>query len=292
MGAGSPRRCRGRGRNDGRRGSAHPALLHVVVAGALLLVLAGDAVATPISASGKDAEPSGRGAEPRARAVVARRSTIVVYGDSLMRQALDYLRSSFVVPGWRIEARAFPGVALCDIIGSWFDADAALDPSVVVIETSGNLGLGGGCTSSRDDQAEVYLRDSRWAAAFWQARGARVLWVDVPHTEPGDHPLVPILQDTAARFGQTFAFVTVALRGPDGSWPARVPCSEAERAAGGCELDGRVPARQSPSNAHLCPVDYPGLGSCPVYSGGIVRWIDAILAAARAEMSLVDERRR
>jgi hypothetical protein len=29
-----------------------------------------------------------------------------------------------------------------------------------------------------------------------------------------------------------------------------------------------------------------------VYSGGIVRWIDAILAAARAEMSLVDERRR
>jgi len=249
---------------------------------ALVLTVAG---VSPSTAAEHTGETAGRSVTPGHR-------TVVMYGDSLMRQALEYLRSSFVVPGWRIEARAFPGLALCDFARYWFDADAALAPSLVVIATSGNLGLGSGCSSSHDDQAAVYARDSTSAAAFWQARGARVLWVDVPHTDPVDHPLVPVLQNTASRFGQTFAVVTSALRAPDGSWPARLPCSAAERATAVCELDGRVPARQSPSNAHLCPVDYPDFGSCPVYSGGIVRWIDAIRAATRREMSLVEGSRR
>lgn len=211
----------------------------------------------------------------------------LVYGDSLLRQGLAYLDETFIEPGWRVEAEAFPGLALCDMV-HWFAEDAPRKPDLVVISTSGNLGLGGGCAPKSANQFDLYTRDSRDVAAFWQAAGAQVLWVDPPHDHPGDHPIVPILQATAAEFGQHFAYTTLDLRALDGSWPLRVPCTEREKAEAHCDPDGLVQLHQSSQNAHLCPVEYEGLDSCPVYSGGLARWIDAIHAAARAVMDEIE----
>jgi len=46
---------------------------------------------------------------------------------------------------------------------------------------------------------------------------------------------------------------------------------------------GRIPVHKSTTNFHLCPVD-SGTGACPVYSSGVVRFSDAIAAAARPLM--------
>ena len=80
---------------------------------------------------------------------------------------------------------------------------------------------------------------------------------------------------------------TDALRGPYGKWSLRLPCSDEERKDGRCDPDGTVQVRRTEANSHLCPVDYEGIGSCPIYSGGVVRWVDGIVAAAHPMMDQI-----
>ena len=220
-------------------------------------------------------------------------STVMVYGDSILAQAADYLHERLPEKGWRVQHHAFGGLALCDFMESWFDADLAQDPALVIIATNGNSGLGGGCSKDRGSQQQVYEEDATAVAKYWQDHGAQVLWTDTPNTEEyGDHPLVKVLNGVAQRFGQGFVRATDALRGPYGKWSLRLPCSERERKEAHCDSDGTVQVRRTESNSHLCPVAYEGPGSCPVYSGGVVRWVDGIVAAARPMMEQIRAERR
>lgn len=218
----------------------------------------------------------------------ARPGLVAVYGDSALVQASSALTRRLERQGWRVQVNAFPGLALCDWMPD-FDRVSRMLPTLVVFAMSGNVGLNGAeaCSSGRGERASVYATDMRLTAAWWRARDVPVLWVDAPSPpDVGDDVVVPIMERVAAEYDQAFARATTALRGRDGSWPLRIPCTRAERRDGHCDPDGTVQARRALDDFHPCPVtdprtEFTDWGRCPVYAGGIVRWVDGIAAATR-----------
>jgi len=205
--------------------------------------------------------------------------SVIVYGDSFTAAAYNNIAAGLARPGWDVIIRQYPGTALCDWLAQ-MNADGNRNAKLVIMEFVGNMVTP--CTQGRGGLTAVYDQDSTTAAALWQSRGVKVLWVSPPGTQgtTGPAPVTAIDQSVASDHGQAFVDAGATLAAPDGTWPEFLPCLGFETAAFGCQPDGTIQVRTSATDFHLCPTD-PGLGACPVYSSGIFRWNGAMVNAAR-----------
>ena len=123
------------------------------------------------------------------------------------------------------------------------------------------------------DVATQHAADVQAALALWSARGVRVVLVGAPRAvgDPSElDPMAAIDRDLAARAGQTFVDAGVLLRDPwTGVYQQRLPCLAGEGPAHGCGADGLIDVRDE-TGGHFCAVH--GIGPCPIYASGIVRF--------------------
>jgi len=252
------------------------------------IVLAGGSILLPTSAGSSE--------DTRSTHALERSFTVAFYGDSLTRGSMGHVEERIAAerPGWRVINRAFSGTAICD----WFDqmrADAGLEPDLVVLQFSGNSFtecMAGVVVDSLALLAK-YRTDAAWAAGFWTARGADVVFVGNPRdvAEPAltvPHPLDDVYRTVVqAATGPGVSFTDAperALTVIDPADPTRavfareMPCRPSEIGMAACE-DGQITVR-SPDRRHFCPVVDPDRYPCSVYSAGSLRFGVALADAA------------
>ncbi|MEX1145185.1 MAG: hypothetical protein WEE69_07765, partial [Acidimicrobiia bacterium] len=214
--------------------------------------------------------------------------TVVYYGDSLTRGSFAHVeeRVSVKRPSWRVVNRAFSGTAICD----WFEQmheDARLEPDLVVLQFSGNAFTPcmEGIALGSEDLLNKYRTDADFAAGFWTARGADVMFVGSPRDVDGSllagpHPLDLIYRGVAqGSASEDVSFSdgperALAISDPSDpsrlAFPRALPCLPGEVGLASC-VDGSIQVR-APDDRHFCPVADSAVYPCPVYSSGGVRF--------------------
>ncbi len=211
--------------------------------------------------------------------------TALMYGDSLTfesrAQIVNQLQSK---AGWHGYVHSFGGTALCDWL-PWIAADlATYHPSIVGIETAGNIG-------TRPCSAEVPGSDAYYAdylvalnSFFSQvtASEAKVVYFTPP---PFTDPLRTAITTRITAMVKTLAYQYhgVSIAGTmrtalsnAGKYTETKTCLSTETAAMGCTA-GRIPIRTvaglPDAGLHLCPTGIASApaGVCPVYSSGEFR---------------------
>jgi hypothetical protein len=165
----------------------------------------------------------------------ARRGPVIMYGDSLLEQATPYVRTTDQV-------RAFGGTALCDWVDKIAQAAALEQPSVMVVEFSGNNLTP--CMSGYDTTAEIRAKYEADAAELKRrVDGVPILWVGPPAFRDREAPTLgafdpePLFVDAGA----------AVLR--DGKYTEALPCLPDEGPEQGC-VNGRIRVR-APDGVHF-----------------------------------------
>ena len=221
---------------------------------------------------------------------------VILYGDSLSLEASTYfteemgrLSTALVI------TKPVPGNAPCDALEA-MRADAALQPSVVVIQYVGNNGTD--CTRSGDGErqtgqalADRYAADVRTAADIFAGDGTRVVLVGGP-VAPGlpggaDDEITAAYHQIVAEWDSRahgmvrYADAAETVTGPGHQYAERLPCADDEGPGQGCD-GGEVRVR-SPDQAHFCPAEGAYL-VCPVPAPGARRFGHEMARVAREAM--------
>lgn len=224
----------------------------------------------------------------------------LIYGDSVMYEARTPILQRFAAthPTWGVQVRAFPGIAVCDMLGL-LTADIAADhPTVVVFQA-----VGDSFTPCMQDANGVQLRvgSPEWAAkyqadlsaAFAQATaaGAHVVFmVGLPQLFPLATRAEGLLAAAALAAAAPFLNVTISKAATTAfgglHYHQTLGCVRgtfAETAAMGC-VSGRIAVHSPTDSVHFCPTGYANgaafyLG-CPEYSSGAFRFSRAIVTTA------------
>jgi lysophospholipase L1-like esterase len=255
--------------------------------------LAAAAVVTACVPEAPPADPP-----PTTTTTTAARPTAIIYGDSIVGQATPELRTRFeaLLPGWRVIIAAWGGTAQCD----WHDEmqahAATYDVRLVVVSFTGNRMTE--CITSRATDAATtaaaYAADAAWAADFWAARDADLVFVAGPtragafadpYPESAPDPtrfdtMRQVYRTVAAERGVAVADVAPLLTDPaTGRYAVVLPCLVGE-----CE--GTVTARAS-DGVHLCDDSGPPSYLCASGASGVVRFVDPIVQTAAAVVGVV-----
>ena len=226
-------------------------------------------------------------------------STVILYGDSLASEAQGYFRDALAAAGvGNVRTSTFGGTAICDWLDRMrFDA-AALHPTAVVVEFSGNAltpcmldGQGQSLAVAVNAYYRKYMNDAREVLRIFATSGTRVYFASAPKTRVAEEAndanaglLNTVYADLAAETPDA-SFVaagTTLLQG--GHWTATLPCLASEPCTGGVDASGRaVNVVRAPDGGHFCP-GAPGAtrgvtGPCPVWSSGAFRYGNAMADA-------------
>ena len=222
--------------------------------------------------------------------------SVVLYGDSLAWEAEQEFTQALHGAGIvRVWTRTFGGTAICD----WFDEMEAdvdqIQPSVVVIEFSGNaltpcmmdehgisLGL------DREAHRAKYREDAGRVLEIFGPSGAHVVFAGAPISLRGEET-----PDPASRwFNQLYASLPIwfadasyvdagasVLR--NGRWTETLPCLPSEPCLGGTDADGvAVNVVRAPDGGHFCPGAPDSVRgvttACSVWSSGAYRYGNAM----------------
>jgi hypothetical protein len=236
------------------------------------------------------------------RTVVApaapRNALVVVYGDSLVAEALPYLNflGSF---GGSIDVHTWGGTATCDWFPDMFRTLPQKRPAVVVLAFSGNaltrcMETPSGAPLQGAAYLAAYRRNTEAAVAIATASGARVVIAASPRTKramanPHWDALFRVYRDIAAHRPRDVSYVDAGtLIAPRGRFTETMPCIPHELKV--VNIDGSRPCQRdrivvrAPDGVHFCPVGKAArrgvTDSCPLYSSGAFRYATALLDAA------------
>lgn len=270
---------------------------------AVSLVFVGATVGAGVGVEGADAESV--------------RPTVLVFGDSLVWEAEEYL-SAFLAVDHDVRVFAVGGTAICDYAADVVRRSAELHPRMVVLAFSGNS-----LTTCMLPPPGT-PNDQRWIVTKYQwdldgivgplgRMGVSMTLVGAPPRleRVGDPVVRPttwtvgavpsnmvsvetnvnsVYESTAARarargFDVGYVDGGRGLKSPSGGWTKVLPCSVIDPGSA-CET-GLVSVR-AVDLVHFCPevmVATEGVVQrCPVYSGGAVRYALAIDAYVRARI--------
>lgn len=242
--------------------------------------------------------PPARSASPR--------PLVLVYGDSLVREAQPYLEDILAnVARVDFQVVGAPGAALCDVLPG-MRADAShLRPAVVVIDFSGNdvtpcMQDGHGHQLQGQAVVEKYRADLVEAIALFRP-GAPQIWLGTApislgaqvKSEDGDARMAAmehsLAHDNPRRVRITEAGNAVL---DHGWWTATLPCLQREPCTGGVDAHGNHVNRvRSIDGTHFCPVPYAVFDNCPVYASGGERYALGLLVVPLRARGWYDEGR-
>jgi hypothetical protein len=240
---------------------------------------------------------------PAGAADASSTTKVVVYGDSLVWEAHDYVTFLAALNGYSGEVRSFGGTATCDWFADMRTHLAEVRPAVVVLAFSGNNMTPCMQPHQRmlrgDDLAAKYAKDTAAAVAIARHYGARVVLVGAPRSEATRYDprwdLIPHeYREVAARDPQHVRYADGgALIAPHGAWSMTRPCLAREQ--GIVDSDGRHVctranriAVRAPDGAHFCPGNRAAVrgvtGSCPRYSSGALRYATTIVRSVNTTL--------
>jgi hypothetical protein len=222
--------------------------------------------------------------------LVPQRPVVVVFGDSLVDEAADYLRFFGAVGGLDVRVRSQGGTALCD----WrAEAEAAVaDPSVSAVAlafTGNNLTP---CADGLDGEALGRRYADDVAGVMAASRPSMpVLWVRGPAAwYPNRNGALVANQTAEAASGWSNAHPVdgATAISPNGVWSRTQPCLATEPCTGPV-VDGMpTSVVRAPDGIHFCPVGKPSVAGrtlpCGTYSSGARRYAVAIVEPLRAAL--------
>jgi hypothetical protein len=224
---------------------------------------------------------------PSPRPVTA--ETVVLYGDSLAREAEEFFRDRLAQAGvGTVQARTFGGTAICD----WFDwmrRDAAeLRPDVVVIEFSGNaltpcMRGADGTALDRNAWHAKYVADAREVLRIFSGTDAQVYFVGAPRNhaaelrnDPDINWFNSMYEALATRAPNASYLDAGASVLSNGRWTEALPCLPNEP----CTGPGGTNVVRAPDGGHFCPGAADAVRGvtavCSVWSSGAFRYGTAI----------------
>jgi hypothetical protein len=196
---------------------------------------------------------SGSSTAMRHRATTTRdRGPVLMYGDSLLVQAIPYLRSTD-------EVRAYGGTALCDWVDKIAQAATVEQPSVLVIQFVGNDLTP--CMHGYTTPDQIRAKYEADMARLKRRVDTPILWVGPPAFRD-EAPAGLGLYSSEPRFVDAGQAVLA-----NGVYTDTLPCLPDEGWVQGC-VNGRIRVR-APDGAHFAK---SGSG----YSAGGRRFADAI----------------
>jgi hypothetical protein len=230
---------------------------------------------------------------PSPRPVTA--ETVVLYGDSLAREAEEFFRARLAQAGvGNVQTRTFGGTAICD----WFDSmrrDAVdLRPDVVVVEFSGNaltpcmMNLDGTALDHTAWHAK-YVDDAREVLRIFAATDTEVYFAGAPRSRSAElrndpdinwfNSMYAALSSGAPKASYLDAGASVLS---NGRWTETLPCLPAEP----CTGPGGLNVVRAPDGGHFCPGAANAVRGvtavCSVWSSGAFRYgtamADGVLA--------------
>jgi hypothetical protein len=190
-------------------------------------------------------------------------------------------------PSWRFFVRAFPGIAVCDMLQSLPGDLATYKPDVVMLETEGD-----DFTPCMDDPTTgvpyalapsffaKYQADVDTFFGDVTGAGAKMIAVaPIPTTDPTlnqqEAGIGTIMATEAAKYAHA-AVTAVPLHAvtKSGVFTYTKRCLLSETAAKGCH-QGIITVR-APDGIHFCPTGLTFPDSCPAYSSGAFRFAHAM----------------
>jgi hypothetical protein len=242
----------------------------------LVPVLGAAVIAVGVLAAGGSADAAARPPAPP-------RPVVVVFGDSLVDEAADYLRYFGALSGAEVRVRSQGGTALCD----WRrEAERAVaDPVVAAVAlafTGNNLtpcaaGLVG------EPLADRYADDTR-AVMTAARRGLPVLWVTGPaawYDNPDGDLVAHRVREAAQALPGTTVVDGAAAISPHGVWSRTQPCLPGEPCTGPVVAGVGTNVVRAPDGVHFCPTGRPAVAGktvpCTTYASGARRYAVAIL---------------
>ena len=289
-----------------RHRSTRPPYALAVVVGTLLLL-----VGVAVSAAGVVGDQSStRAARPAPTATGPRTLTasipdtsapntseprIVLYGDSLSSESQGYFAEYLIRNGvTNVQTRTFGGTALCDYLDAMRQDAAALDPTAVVIEFSGNaftpcMQNADGTPPTPDQYFDRYRDAATEALRIFAPSGTHVYFVGTPinrHAAETHDPNAGLLNHLYASLS-TLGLSTYVDAGAavldHGHWTQTLPCLSDEPCEGPTDTNG-TPTNvvRAPDGGHFCPGAPDAVrgvtNGCPVWSSGAFRFGNAMAA--------------
>lgn len=235
-------------------------------------------------------------------------ATVILYGDSLASEAADHFRDALTGAGiGNVRTSTFGGTAICDWLDRMRSDAAALHPTAVVVEFSGNAltpcmmdGQGQSVAVALNAYYRKYVNDAREVLRIFATSGTRVYFAGAPKTRVAEETndlnaglLNTVYSDLAAQTPDArFVGAGGALL-HDGHWTETLPCLASEPCTGGVDANGRgINVVRAPDGGHFCP-GAPGAtlgvtGTCPVWSSGAFRYANAMAAAVIRDLGAGD----
>ncbi len=189
-------------------------------------------------------------------------STVILYGDSLASEAQGYFRDALAAAGvGNVRTSTFGGTAICDWLDRMrFDA-AALHPTAVVVEFSGNAltpcmldGRGQSLAVAVNAYYRKYMNDAREVLRIFATSGTRVYFASAPKTRVAEEAndanaglLNTVYADLAAETPDASFVAAGTTLLQDGHWTATLPCLASEPCTGGVDAIGRRGQRRAGS---------------------------------------------
>jgi hypothetical protein len=205
---------------------------------------------------------------------------LVVFGDSLVVAAQDYVRTDAAKEGaGTVSLRIWSGTAPCNWVDQVPTAIRDSHPTIAVIAFVGNDPP---CMAGRS-LLPAYSQDVSVMVEDLLAAGAQVRLVVAParRTDSVDAAgLTPLgqLWELIASHEPNTRVVRADLAVTDhGQFAATLPCEASDP----CPPNGQIAVR-SPDGVHFCPdsTTEPGGFPCPVYASGARRYGEAIVRGA------------
>jgi hypothetical protein len=210
---------------------------------------------------------------------------VLLYGDSIAWEAHDPFQ--FLLPGASVKIRTFWGTAICDWFGYMQADTATFQPDVVVAEFAGvdfspcvvgRAPVG----SSPAAIAAAFRTDAIKATAILSLHDAEVIWVGAPVDLGNPDQTLQRMYASLPSVVPHAAYVDAGdAVAPGGVFTWTMPCLPHEPTCS----NGTVMVR-SPDGRHLCPIKTTLL-TCPVWSGGAIRFGWAMAAAAKGYLQSI-----
>lgn len=207
---------------------------------------------------------------------------VVVYGDSLISQAMPYIQHDLTSQGQsNVVFNAYPGTAPCDWMNQMLADAQANVMTAAVIEFSGN---NFGCMSypaASPAFFAAYQQQVTQAVQAFVSRGIHVFLVGAPVTlkeiQQGattwDHLNEIYAQIAASEPNATYVNAGAAVE-ENGSFTWTLPCRPGEPS---CLANGQAIVRAA-DGQHFCPQQAGDGSQCLDYSSGAARYADALTA--------------